>query len=383
MAYQFNGHYKARKYVKIIADQYIPFVSQYFANYGELILKDGRHLSAQDVKDADLLFLRSVTKINKDLLAGSNVKFIGSIAAGTDHIDTEWLKAANIAYATAAGFNAPPVADYVISCVAAMQKSLSNPSQLRAAVIGVGNTGKLVVERLKQLQFTVLTCDPLRAAAESDFISTPLSDIENCDLISLHVPLTKKGDYPTWRFINKQFLTRQKPNCILLNTSRGDVLDYDDLKQHGKHLQWCFDVWQNEPNIDESLLAEVMIATPHIAGHTVQSKRRGVEMIYQAACKQGFLEAKEINLPSLSLQNLALSGDKHHWQAVLLAIFNPILLTATMRSQLLSRENVGVAFDEMRNNFQFRNEFAYIKVDKKHIYPDEIALLRGLGVHVV
>lgn len=148
--------------MRIIADSHIPFVKEYFGSYGELILKPGRSISPDDVKDAHILLVRSITPVNEKLLAHSKVKFVGSVTAGADHLDTEWLDQAGILWGIASGFNAPPVADYVVSVIAALQKKqmLLNKS-LTAAVIGVGNVGRLVVEKLKILNFDILLSDPI------------------------------------------------------------------------------------------------------------------------------------------------------------------------------------------------------------------------------
>src|SRR4029078_10186423 len=118
---------------------------------------------------------------------------------------------------------------------------------------------------------------------ERNFISTPLDEISNVDFITLHTPLTRSGEHPTFHMIEKNFLKRQKPGWVLLNTGRGSVIDFSDLRQYGKHLHWCLDVWENEPNIDLDVLNKTYLGTPHIAGHTVQSKLRAIEMIYQVA----------------------------------------------------------------------------------------------------
>ncbi len=224
--------------MKIIADAHIPFIQDYFANHGELILKKGREISHAEVQDADVLLVRSITPVNQALLADTKVKFVGSVTAGADHLDTHWLDEAGIAWSVAAGFNAPPVADYVTCIMAALQsKQDFKMLGARAAVIGVGNVGKLVAARLKILGMEVVLCDPLRAQEEQDFHSVTLDKLADLDLISLHVPLIKNGEHPTYHFINREFLQKQKPGCVLINASRGAVINSHDLLAHGTHLR--------------------------------------------------------------------------------------------------------------------------------------------------
>jgi len=371
--------------MKIVADDHIPFITDFFASYGELILKPGRKISRKDVKDADLLLVRSITQVDKKLLSGSSVKFVGSVTAGADHLDTQWLDEAGIKWCVAEGFNAPPVADYVVSVIAALQrKKLLATAGMRAAVIGVGNVGGLVAERLAALNFDVIQCDPLRAQDEKDFQSVTLQEIADVDLILLHVPLTTAGDYPTHHFIDKAFLQRQKQGAVLLNASRGAVIDSQMLMLHGAHLTWCLDVWENEPHIDKNMLNHALIATPHIAGYSVQSKIRGIDMVYFAALKA--LQISGDPSPALSegrlsmQQELIFSGDNHHWQDIVLGVFNPLIMTSMMRTQLLPEEAGAKEFDEMRNKFSYRHEFAFTKVVGAKMVQGDKEILAKLGL---
>lgn len=351
--------------MKIVADMHIPFINEYFGHAGELILKQGRSLNVADVRDAEMLLVRSVTHVNADLLTNSAVKFVGSVTAGADHLDTEYLDAANIQWSIARGFNAPPVADYVFSVIAALQSQhlfLPKNKPLKAAVIGVGNVGRIVAERLHVFNIEVILCDPFRAMQDKDFISTPLDEIADVDLISLHVPLTRTGLHPTYHFVNKTFLSKQKPGCVLINASRGAVVDTQALLSSAKHLQWCFDVWEHEPDIDQAVLRQAFIATPHIAGYSLQSKLRGVAMIHQAACELGFI--KQQNLPPILMPEQILVGDNQQvtWQQIVLKVFDPLTVTQQLRAAILEKDNKH-AFDEMRHQFNFRHEFAFTSLD--------------------
>lgn len=296
--------------MKIVADSHIPFIKEYFGQFGELLLKSGRDINHHDVVDADILLVRSITHVDKALLTNTNVKYVGSVTAGADHIDMHFLEEAGIGLCLASGFNAPPVADYVVGVIAALQKQERLlQSGLRAAVVGVGSVGKLVEARLNTLNISTLLCDPLRAENETSFQSTPLHELTDLDVITLHVPLTRKGRYPTYHFIDKTFLQRQKPGCVLINASRGSVINSQELLQYGKHLHWCFDVWEHEPVINKSVLANVFIATPHIAGYSVQSKIRGIDMIYKKARALKWIPEIAVSPISMPHQTSDFSGN--------------------------------------------------------------------------
>ncbi len=360
--------------MKILADSAIPYVEDYFASCGELVLKKGRAITHDDVQDADILLVRTVTSVNADLLRNTNVKFVGTVTSGKDHLDIDWLEQQGIAWADAKGFNAPAVADYVVSIVAALQRQQRlSTHDLKAAVIGCGETGQRTANYLRALGMLVITCDPLLAAQDSTFTHTVLADINDVDLISLHVPLTHQGQEATYQFINKHFLSKQKTGCVLLNASRGEVIHLNDLWQYGRQLTWCFDVWPNEPHVDPALLQAAYIATPHIAGYSVQSKMRGIRQIYDKMRKLGLICNDAVS-GTPQRQVLSFATLNPHWQDVVLGIFNPIVMTMLMRT--------AQDFDEMRRNFTYRHELANTTVELSSVLPLDRAVLTRLGVRI-
>lgn len=358
--------------MKIVADENILLVENYFAHYGELILKPGREITRSDLIDADILLVRSVTKVNQALLENTAVKFVGSTTSGADHLDTDWLEANKIKWSVAAGCNAMAVAEYVICVIAALQKmDLLSHKKIRAAVVGVGRIGQLVADKFKLLGFDVMLCDPLR----TDIISTPLEELTDLDLISFHTPLTKTGNYPTYHLVQKAFLEKQKKNCILLNAGRGEVFAFDSLKKYGKELVWCLDVWENEPKIDVEVLDGAMIATPHIAGYSLQSKYRGIEMVYAAAVQQEVVQensGKNFLFPrkKISIEHA------NTWQDVVLCVFNPVTVTREMR-QMLAYDPTG--FDSLRKKFADRYEFAFVEWESVSLSALDKLFLKSLG----
>ncbi|OAI48792.1 hypothetical protein AYO45_04025 [Gammaproteobacteria bacterium SCGC AG-212-F23] len=345
--------------MKIVADENIRLLKHFFLKQATIITKPGREIVRADLVDADVLLVRTVTRVDKHLLHDTSVRFVGSTTVGEDHLDTEWLKSQGIAWSIAKGCNTTAVVEYVICVIAALQKQgLLNSSGLRAGVIGVGEIGSRVVKILRALGFTVIMHDPLRAA-EQNFISTPLEQFADLDLISLHVPLTEKTVFPTYHLMDEKFLRRQKKKTVMINTSRGAVLDTNAWLNAGKHLIGCFDVWENEPNISADMLASAHLATPHIAGYSVQSKLRGMELIYQALLRANILSLKpfvEIDYPR---QNLLLDKTATDWRDLVLAVFDPRELSAQMKADPL--------FDGRRGQFDSRYEFRFIDWENKEL----------------
>jgi len=343
--------------MKVVADENIPLVEHFFKCADQIVRKPGRLIAAADVQDADFLLVRSVTPVNKALLQNSSVKFVGSTTAGFDHLDVAYLNQNAIPWSIAKGCNAMAVVEYVLSVVAILQLQKKLPARPKAAVIGVGEIGSLVSANLKALGFEVIECDPVRAQAEKEFASVPLEAIADVDFITIHTPLTRTEVFPTYHMIDQAFLQRQKPGAILLNTSRGSVIDFDDLKQYGNHLVWCLDVWEREPTIDLEILEKAFLATPHIAGYSLHSKYRGIEMVYEAAVRQGIL-SKEDSQPDYPLKKSKLDASIATWQEVLLAVYDPRVTTQEMKTALLQKKNT---FDALRKNFTERYELDYVQ----------------------
>lgn len=351
--------------MKLVADENIPYVSAYFSGCDEILLKSGRDIRREDLFDADILLVRSITNVNQSLLQDTPVKFVASATAGFDHMDTQWLEKAGIKWSYAKGCNAEAVVEYVICVIAALQKQQKLfPAKLRAAVIGVGDIGSRVAEKLTAMQYEVILCDPLRAEQEADFLSCTMNQITDVDLITLHVPLTSSGLYPTYHMIEASFLQAQKPGCVLINASRGAVIDSTALLQHGKHLTWCLDVFEHEPDIDLTILHHTAIATPHIAGYSVQGKMRGTEMVYQAAVREKIIPAREGMLPVYPRQALVLPDISSDWRDVVLQIFNPVATSSHMKEAFAKNPR---CFDELRKHFTERYEFAYVTVNGNHL----------------
>ncbi|OGT47735.1 MAG: hypothetical protein A3E83_04850 [Gammaproteobacteria bacterium RIFCSPHIGHO2_12_FULL_41_20] len=369
--------------MKIVADQHIPFVEHYFGHLGELVLKPGRQIEHRDLLAADILLVRSITKVNAVLLQDTAVKWVGSVTTGHDHLDIPWLEQHGIGWSTTAGFNATPVVEYVVCTIAALQcMGMLTQQTLQACVIGVGKIGQQVADVLNMLGWKVIFCDPLRAAQESSFVSIALEECADMDLITLHTPLTHTGQHSTFHLIDHAFLQRQKAQAVLLNTGRGAVVDSAALKKYGRFMQVCLDVWEHEPRIDRDSLQEATIATPHIAGYSVQARYRGVAMIYQAAQRAGMIDETTAALPlPPPVQTCVFSGATRTWQEVVLTLFNPWLTTQVMKTALLSDDQGGV-FDQLRKEFKDRHEFASVSLADVVLAEQDRRVLTALGFNI-
>jgi|TARA_R110000744_G_scaffold49608_3_gene107697 erythronate-4-phosphate dehydrogenase len=276
--------------MKIIADENMPNAEALFSHLGTVELVNGRALTHDQVKNADVLLVRSVTKVTRDLLEGSSVRFVGSATIGVDHIDLKYLAEVNVAFSSAPGCNAEAVADYVFSGLSYLYltKGLHWLSK-KIGVIGYGNVGKSVYERFARMGCQVCVYDPLKMDSGGSVNFVSLTDVLACDVISLHAPLTHSGSYPTKGMLGAEALSQLSAGAAIISAGRGGVIDEQALiERHAQlngDLHLVLDVWDDEPNINQALVSIVDIATPHIAGYSKQGREKGTWMVYQALCQ--------------------------------------------------------------------------------------------------
>lgn len=269
--------------MRIFVDQAISQAQPLFSPLGVVRLFDGRTLTPAHLREADALIVRSVTPVNAALLAGSPVRFVGTATSGVDHIDTAHLAAAGIHLADAAGSNSRAVAEYVLAAALWLAESRSQPPQaLTIGIIGLGRIGAIVRAWAGHLGFCTLACDPPLADRGAPGLCPFEQLTDSADILTLHVPLTTAGPHATCEMVREPWLARLRPGAALINTSRGGVIREPDLAaalDDGRIAHAILDVWQAEPRIRRDLAEKASIATPHIAGYTVESKQRAARMI--------------------------------------------------------------------------------------------------------
>ncbi len=275
--------------MKVVVDKNNPLVAETFRQFGDVISLGTKDITRESVHDVDILIVRSETKVTKELLDGSAVKFVGTATIGTDHVDVEYLHSRKIGFASAPGSNANSVAEYIVAALLllARRKGFSLKEKT-IGVVGVGNVGSKVVRNAKAFGMTVLKNDPPLARASSDTSFLSLDELMNADIITVHVPLTKTGPDPTYHLFDVVRMNKIKKGAILINTARGSVIDgkaLSDALSSGHLGGAALDVWEGEPGIDTFLLEKVDIGTPHIAGYSFDGKLSAVKQTYSAACK--------------------------------------------------------------------------------------------------
>ncbi|KFE44847.1 4-phosphoerythronate dehydrogenase PdxB [Pseudomonas syringae] len=352
--------------MRIVADENIPLLDAFFAHFGEIRRLPGRSIDRAAVADADILLVRSVTPATRELLEGSPVRFVGTCTIGTDHLDLDYFREAGIQWSSAPGCNARGVVDYVLGSLLTLAEIEGvDLNQRTYGVVGAGQVGGRLVNVLKGLGWNVLVCDPLRQASEGgDFVSLD-EIVQRCDVISLHTPLDKTGEHPTWHLFDHPLLQQLQQGCWLINAARGAVVDNDalyDVLLEREDLQAVLDVWEGEPRVNAALADLCVIATPHIAGYSLDGRQRGTAQIYQALC--GFFgQPASINLddllpkPWLAEVTLDERTDPT-WALNTLCrgVYDPRRDDADFRRSLVGAVSQPVAFDALRKNYPPRRE---------------------------
>ena len=371
--------------MKIIADQNIPVVKEAFGSLGEVITISGRDMTCSSVKDADVLLVRSITKVDGSLLDNTRIKFVGTATIGTDHVDEKYLSERNICFASAPGSNADSVAEYMVSAILNLEKNKNIKFTGKTiGIIGCGNVGSRVKKRMETIGMNCLVNDPPleRMTGQKGFVSLD-ELLSSSDMVTVHVPLTKKGDCPTYKMIDDKFLAKMEPGVVLFNTSRGSVMDEEALYANRSRLgALVLDVWNDEPAINMKTLDITDIATPHIAGYSFDGKIRGTAMLYSALCDFLKIEKKTDfsvftqsgDVPPICLKD---SGD------LLYDVINcayPVMRDDSDLRRIKLADNPGGYFDKLRKEYYKRREFFNHTVITGGVKPvKEIEILKNLG----
>lgn len=365
--------------MKIYVDDVMPYATEFFRDLGEVVPFSGRKVEPGQLDDADILLVRSVTKVNSALLAGNpRLKFVGTATIGTDHLDTDYLKARGIPFSNAPGCNAQSVVEYVLSCLFLLSEIRQQPMQnWTVGVVGVGQIGRRLVAALTALEVKVLQCDPIRAASEPDFLHLPFAELsQQVDVLCLHVPLVRNGDDKTFHLIDDSTLQALPSHVAIINACRGEVIDNQALlKQQQQQPRDLFlDTWEGEPTILQALVPYCHIATAHIAGHSIEGKARGTEMLYQRVC-QLLGKSPKWQLadfcPAPTMENLQISADFRlsDVQNLCRMLYDVRRDDALFRFYLATR-----GFDWLRKTYPPRREFASLQLSG-HAIPDYLIQL--------
>ncbi len=341
--------------MKVIVDDKIPYIKgQIERLVDEVVYLPGAKITAEDVKDADAMIVRTRTHCNRDLLEGSRVRFIATATIGFDHLDTQYLEEAGIQWTNCPGCNATSVAQYVHSSLLLLEREcgmvLKNST---LGIIGVGNVGTKVYEKCAPLVKTVLLNDPPREERERGTCTLTFHSLQKlmaeCDIITIHTPLVMGGSHPSYHLVDNAFLHQLPLHPVIINCGRGEVVDNKALERaldEHRIKEAIIDTWEDEPRIRLSLLEKVFIGTPHIAGYSADGKANATRMSLEALTRwMGTPASFDIQPPTLPAGSI----DAPTPEERALQLYNPKIDSA--RLKCCPQE-----FELQRGNYPLRRE---------------------------
>ncbi|MDI5893163.1 4-phosphoerythronate dehydrogenase PdxB [Halomonas rhizosphaerae] len=384
--------------MRIVVDANVPAADTCFGALGEVVRLPGREIDAAALQEADALVVRSITRVDEALLArAARLRFVGTCTIGTDHVDEGALAERGVAFASAPGCNAEAVVDYVLGSLATLAERQGwRLAERRVGIVGVGNVGGRLLERLTAMGIDCLACDPPRVAAEvtegeglAGFVDLGTL-IDECDVICLHTPLVTEGSHPTWHLLDAQRIAALAPGCVLLNAGRGDCVDGQALRQRlaGQgDVTAVLDVWEHEPAIDSGLADLAAIATPHVAGYSLDGKLRGTQRIYRALARHVGLPAR-LTLADLAppppVRRLVLDAGFCPEEALRLclrAVYDVRRDHDSLHREA-RRQGMAKGFDACRAAYPLRRELATLDIELREGAQDLAPLLSGAGFRV-
>jgi erythronate-4-phosphate dehydrogenase len=373
--------------VTIVADKHIPFLHGALEPYARVVYLAGDRIGRADLEHADGLITRTRTVCDEAMLRGSPVRFIATATIGFDHIDADYCEAHGIRWHHAPGCNSSSVTQYIGSALAHLAISANHKIPGKTiGIIGVGNVGKKAANLAIRLGLKVLLNDPPRERAEGQAGFTSMEEIaETADIISLHVPLNPDGIDKTVQLADETFFSRLRRSPVLINTSRGPVVETSAVKsavKHGWVSAYIADVWENEPDIDSGLLALAEIGTPHIAGYSVEGKANGTAACVRAASRFfGFgmddWYPEQLPTPANPIIHLVSAGKSNER-----LMYEAILKSYNILEDDRRLRRDPASFESLRNHYPVRREFGAFTVKLDESRPEPILKLKSLGFKI-
>ena len=371
--------------MKIVADDRIPFLKGVFEPFAQVVYLPGKEICKDDLKDADVLITRSVTRCDSNLLDGTSVSLIATATIGDDHIDRKFCREKGIGVVTAPGCNASAVEQYICAALLTIaEKKSFNLKGMKLGIVGVGNVGSRVMKIAETLGMKTLLNDPPRADNEGGSQFVELNTLlEESDIITLHVLLTYEGKYATYHLADESFFTKIKKPVVFINSSRGKVVETNALKdavKKGRITASVIDVWEGEPEIDRELLDVTDIATPHIAGYSIEGKARATQMVVEAVSKH-FAFDLQFRIPEIEGGKQIIEIDCDG-KSVQTAVFEAVSSSYNIMDddKLLRKETEN--FEGLRRNYKFRREFGSFGLRLENCGEEVKDVLSGIGFDV-
>ncbi len=349
--------------INVLADATLPGLSKLFMPPFVLSRYKNQSQIPSLLPNQDVLLCRSTLRVDHELLASSSIQCVGTASSGTDHIDSTYLKQKHIQLFDAKGSNARSVADYTVATLAALHHISKQPVGKLAGIVGVGEVGSRVLERMQAAGFDIICFDPFKSQQNNHGHYGALADLTACDVLFIHANLHESAQWPSKNLLNANFLAKLKSGVVIINAARGGIIDEKALLATKQHITYCTDVYCAEPAIDPRIIDYATVCTPHIAGHSVEAKQAAVIQVSQqlhhhfGVMMPTLTTTRGLTAGSgdlLGTMNLAgKSQDVGNWQDVVLSIYNPMLDTQILKRALDKK----AAFLTQRQAHLYRHDF--------------------------
>ncbi|URW79915.1 4-phosphoerythronate dehydrogenase [Xiashengella succiniciproducens] len=373
--------------MKVVVDDKIPALKGVLDPYADVLYKEGKAISKEDLVDADALIVRTRTLCNKDLLEGTSVRMVATATIGTDHMDLAWLEQKGIHWCNAPGCNSGSVKQYIASVLAHLILDGTVPSETTLGIVGVGMVGSKIESLAKALGFKVLLNDPPRARREgADKFCSLDYLLSNSDIVTFHTPLIRQGEDATFHLMDESKLALLKKGAVVINSSRGEVCETRAMLKgldNGQISRLVLDVWENEPNIDSKLHNKVWIGTPHIAGYSVDGKSNGSTMTIHAIAREFGLPLQDWQPTSLPVPDYPFIHLDNNSEPAYLTAAKAILRTYDILEDDKRLREDPEDFEKQRGSYPVRREFHIWEITpSRATRPETIEMLMALGFRV-
>ena len=369
----------------VVCDEKIVITDQLQRLPVALRLMPGRSIDRDCLEGASALLTRTITQVDASLLTDTNVRFVGTASAGTDHIDTEFLERRGIGFANAAGSNATAVCDYVIAALVETGRIASVLNGASVGIVGCGHVGRQLAARLSGMGAVIRVYDPLLEDIPKPWGVDALQDVLGCDVVSLHASLHDSACFPSHGLVGPSEAALCRPGALFINAGRGELLAHGALETlFANSVDVVLDTWPGEPNISIDTLARVGLATPHIAGYSKRAKAAASNLLLPSLCEALGIRSVEAKQEHNTALRIFKASEQSTVNELLSSAIDHIgglsAEDARMRCAMSDSANES-AFDELRHGYQLRGELSDVCI--QGVSGDMATKLRSAGCQTV
>ena len=347
---------------KVVIDSAIWVTPSLSALPIELVSIQGMQILPSDLKDANALLTRTITRVDSNLLQDSQITFVGTASAGTDHIDTRYLSERGIKLANAAGCNAGAVADYVLDAIYQCQRLESLISGATVGLVGYGAVGRHLAARLSMLGGKIKVYDPYVKSTEAGVTLCALPEVLGCSIVSLHAALHNDPPHPSAQMINNTAVSYISPDALYINAGRGGLVTEEALHRLAdKGVTLVLDTWPDEPSVSQELLSRATFATPHIAGYTRTAKSNATDFLIEPLVRALSLDSPLNTLESEDAKqvmvDLSRQSESHGLMDVIKVISRLAKDDVDFR-EAWKESQTPVNFETQRTQYRLRDQYS-------------------------